>query len=77
MSTLTSEISVKFRPETSAILKQKARTQKMSLPEVVMEIVEDAIGAEEAEFLVMRAERNRKESKGEKLYTHEEAWGVK
>ena len=65
----------------SNMLAQRAKAGNTTLSGAFLAIVEDAldddpISEEEERQLVERAERNEERSKGKRLYTHKEAWGL-
>ena len=65
----------------SNMLAKRAKAGNTTLSGAFLAIVEDAldddpISEEEERQLVERAERNEERSKGKRLYTHKEAWGL-
>lgn len=76
----TRPVTAEFPPDAYAILERRAKSEKKTLAQALVAIVEDyidddPISEEEEKYLVARAERSEARSKGKRLYTHEEAWG--
>ena len=64
----------------STFLARRAKSENTTVSKVILSLIvesadtedDDPISEKEARYLVARAERNEEESKGKRLYTHEE-----
>jgi len=77
----TATVTLTMPKRTAGIIARKAKAENVSVPDAILGMIEDALDDDpisdaEARHLVERAEQNEERSKGKRLYTHKEAWGL-